>query len=524
MKDGDEMSGETLDPKDPRINRKYIVGNDDRKNKIFYRSGRKPLEIPLSKESLNEVTIQRYLPKIMSIFASNVNDYKHLHDVYRGNSNVRMKERLYNSDKPNTIIDEKHPYSMVEFKKGYMFGEDVKYSCVDDSACTDEISYLGKYMKDQKKATKNVSIAESVYVGGAGNRVIFPKQRGAPYDPLKNAPFDIYNLDYDSSFIVYSSNYTHEKLFGGIITTIDSVNPDSVDYEVMIYDHLYAYRFSCTEFGIITTGLKFIGKSRHYLGMCPFVEYKINESRIGIVEIVEAILDGANLISSNSVDNVIDYVNSILTVYNQKISRETKNNVESTGTLQLLTVDPTRPADAKYLVNSLNHGDVNTKYEALVMVAYNIVGVPQATTKSTSGGDTGEARELGGGWSRADVVAKQDEICLKEAESTMIDIACAICKKNPYCPIQTLCSSDIEINFNRTKRDNILTKTQALQNLHTMNMPHELALNYVGISANSHEDAKAWEVNEKKIQAESEQRLIKQQALKSNITETNEEI
>lgn len=517
------MEEKTVDHKDPSINRKFKVGVDSRRNSIFYRFGRKPLEIPVSKESLNELVIQQYLPFILEKFTTNIGDYKHLHNVYCGNSNIQMKERPFGSDKTNIIIDEHHPYSMVEFKKGYMYGDDVKYSCYDDSTCTDEITYLGKYMKDQKKSLKNVSIAADVYVAGAGNRVIFPKQRGAPYDGLKIAPFDIYNLDYDSSFIVYSANYTHEKLFGGIITTIDSANPDDVEYELMIYDHMYSYRFRCSQFGIMTSDLRFIGKQRHYIGMCPFIEYKINESRIGIVEVVEAILDGANLISSNSVDNVIDYVNSILTVYNQKISKDTKKNVESTGTMELLTVDPTRPADAKYLVNALNHGDVNTKYEALVKIAYNIVGVPQATTQSTSGGDTGQARELGGGWSRADVVARQDEICLKEAESCMIDIVCAICKKNPKSPIKTLCSSDIEINFNRTKRDNILTKTQALQNLYAMKIPHELALNYVGISANAHEDAKAWEENERKVQKENDKRMMEQQKVENKVVQTKED-
>ena len=56
------------------------------------------------------------------------------------------------------------------------------------------------------------------------------------------------------------------------------------------------------------------------------------------------------------------------------------------------------------------------KYEALIKVAYSIVGVPQPTTQSTSGGDTGEARNLGGGWANASVVADNEEIMLKESE------------------------------------------------------------------------------------------------------------
>ena len=86
----------------------------------------------------------------------------------------------------------------------------------------------------------------------------------------------------------------------------------------MIYDYKYSYRFSCNTLFPSINGAKFLSKQRHYIGYVPFSEWKINSARIGIVEVVESILDAANMISSNEVDNVIDYVNSILLVYNQK--------------------------------------------------------------------------------------------------------------------------------------------------------------------------------------------------------------
>ena len=236
------------------------------------------------------------------------------------------------------------------------------------------------------------------------------------------------------------------------------------------------------------------------------------------MEVVESILDAANMISSNEVDNVIDYVNSILLVYNQKISKQSMDGVLENRAMQLNTTDPSRPADAKYLVNALNHGDVMQKYEALIKVAYSIVGVPQPTTQSTSGGDTGEARNLGGGWASASVVADNEEIMLKESEKNMLEICLAICIKHPSCPIKTLDITDIEINFNRNRNDNLLVKTQSLQNLYSMNVPKEISLNYVGISANSHEDAQAWD----KADKEAKNNVVVTQ--KKETTEVEDEI
>lgn len=460
----------------------------------LYRFGRTKICIPLSKEMLDEKIIGKYLPTILSKHQKNVSDYNHLHDVYCGKQHIWQKQRPYQTNKENYVVVENHAFAQVEFKKGYMFGNDVKYSCADDSASTDDISWLNKYMKDQKKAKKNVDLAEDIYKAGVGRRMILPKSN-QNYDIRRNAPFDIYNLDFNSSFVVYSSNYTHEKLFGGVITQIDSKNPNEEKYELMIYDHQYSYRYMCGSDGIYLINPKFIDKYRHYVGMPLIVEYTLNKSQIGIIEVVETIHDAINTISSNTVDNVADIVNSLLVFYNMEATADDIRELLAAGGINANNDNPQKQADVKYLVNALNNTDVNTKYESLVTLEYDLVGVPRASTTITSGGDTGQARLLGGGWSRADVVASQDEISLKEGEMEMLEICIAICEKHPDCPINEIYPCDIEINFNRNKNDNLLVKTQSLQNLIGMNMPKETALNIVGVTANPHEVAAEWETH-----------------------------
>ena len=68
----------------------------------------------------------------------------------------------------------------------------------------------------------------------------------------------------------------------------------------------------------------------------------------------------------------------------------------------------------------------------------------------------------------------------------------------PKCPVKDLYETDIEINFNRTRSNNLITKTQALQTLNEMDMPEEVALNIVGITSNSHEVARDWVANKEK--------------------------
>lgn len=493
-----------------------------------YSFGRRVIMIPLDEESVNEITIQRYLPYILGLHALNKADCKRFDDVYRGNTHIFDKIREIDTEKKNSIVSENHAFYMVEFKKGQMYGNPLKYSCVDDSVSTDDITYLNKYMTDQMKSSKDIENGERVFKNGNSYRMVLPKT----YNKIKNAdlkkdsPFTITNLDNESTFVVYSKNFEHKKLFAGVITTLDSPKPNEVQYEILIYTRTHTYKFRCNSLNPEWDAIDFKSKKEHFIGHIPIVEYYTNTARLGIVEIVETILDAVNDTSSDAVDNINDYVNSILAIYNMTIDRETKKEIDANRAISLRTTDPNRPADAKYLVNALNHTDVMVKYESLVKVAYNIVGVPIPTTKSTSGGDTGDARELGGGWESANIVASQHEEPLKQGERMVLELVLNICRKIPNCPVNELYPCDIAINFNRTNRNNLLSKMQSLKYLVDMDMPLETALNIVNVVSNPHEVAIEWQKNKDKkeisLQKKEEINFQRQQALKNKVTSTQE--
>lgn len=481
---------EDIAPNQPLTSGQKIIDG-----RMKYRFGRKVISIPLSETLLNEVTIQKYLPYILGLHAQNASDCAHFENVYRGNTHIFDKVREINPDKKNTFISENHAYYMVEFKKGYMFGEPLKYSCVDDSTSTDDISYLNKYMSSQMKSSKDIENGETIFKCGNSYRMVLPKPYSKVLNLEKESPFKIINLDNKTTFVVYSSDFEKKKLFGGIITTIDSPNPDDVRYEILIYTKRETFRFRCWSLCPTWDGIDFINKRNHYLEHIPIVEYYANTARLGVVEIVETILDSVNDISSDSVDNINDFINSILAISNMDVDEQTHKEIKEFRSLSLTTTDPSRPADAKYLVNALNQTDVSVKYESLIKVAYNIAGVPIPTTKSTSGGDTGDARELAGGWENANIIAKQNEEPLKQGEKMILEVVLSICKKMPNCPVDELYLSDIDINFNRINRNNLMSKTQALTYLDDRGMPEELILNIVGLCSNPHEASIAWKEN-----------------------------
>lgn len=453
------------------------------------RIGLKRIEIPISEEEVSCETIKLYWSRCLSTFTSNLSTMQRLHDVYLGVQSIGDKERYTSDSKSNEQIVENHAYNIVDFKSSYNLSEPIQYSIANETLSTDDISELNMYMREIHKDSLDMDNAEDMYCTGLTTRLIMPNT-----DNDSVSPFKIYNLSYDGGFVVYSSGYKHEKLFGCVISKISDN-----EYVYTCYAKNGIYTIRTNQGDWVCT------KSYNPTEMVNMVECKTNKYYTSPIDVVLTILDAINTLSSNSVDNVVDFVNSILVIINQDFTQEDLDMVRNNLALSLKST-PNMQADAKFLVNSLNYTDVNVVYDTLVKTAYDIVGVPRTSTTITSGGDTGQARLLGGGWTKAEQVAKKEEKFIKQAEREMLDIILKICKKNPNCNVNLNCG-DIKIDLNRTPHDNVLAKCQSAMNLYQIGMPEEVILQFVGFTTNTHEIASKWRQNVEEKERKQQEEL-----------------
>ena len=449
--------------------------------------GRRRITIPLTKDQLTNETIIQYLDHVLHVHSLNAVEMIGLHNYVNGDQPILNKVRPTQDGNSNSIVMENHASFMMKFKKGFMYGADLLYSISDDT-CQKAVSLLNKYLKDAHKNTLDEMKAHDVYSGGMANRLILPRK--GKFNVQKQAPFTLYNLDYDSSFVVYSSCYTKEKLFGGIISCIGKD-----EYELVIYTHDMAYYYDLDKSMNHFTVRRLKYMIPHHIGLCPIVQYYCDPSYMSPIETVAPILDSLNSVSSNCLDSIIDYVNSILLIKNARIPDGKLSEIKKNGAMELLTNDPNKPATAEFLANPLNMADVQQRYESLLKAAYDIAGVPRPSGNVTSGGDTGQARLLGGGWECAEIVGDDEEKCLRIGETEELEIILQICRKTSNCPITELFTSDIEVKFTRNKSDNLLVKAQALKYFYDMGMPYEIGLTLSNITSTPHEVATVWETN-----------------------------
>lgn len=98
---------------------------------------------------------------------------------------------------------------------------------------------------------------------------------------------------------------------------------------------------------------------------------------------------------------------------------------------------------------------VDYMYEIMLTIA----AVPDR--KASAGGNTGQALVIGQGWTMAESAARSMEHEFKTAEKRFLAFVLG-CVNVPQ--LGSLSLGDIEIKFTRNKTDNLLTKTQGLQN------------------------------------------------------------
>lgn len=432
--------------------------------------GRKIIYADYNEDDMNVDTITKIMNDVFSVHMQNANEIDYLEKYYKGYQPIIGKVKEIRPTINNTVV-ENNAYFITEFKKSYVFGEPIQYVQRGDIA-NPEVAILNSYMLAEDKYPKDTELAESLYIAGIGHRLILP-------DINEDSPFSIENLDSKETFIVYSSYLPHKKLFA--CTYTKGVKDSTIRGSIYTKNAYYTLNKEITS---TSFNVEFV--QNHILGAIPIFEYYLNKSRLGIIEVVMDILNQLNRVTSDEIDGLEQFVQSILVFVNQDIDKQDFEDLLDLGAVKIATNDPSRPADLKLLSNSLDHNNTKILHDRLFNAALNIVGIPKNSDKA-SGGDTGQARMLGEGWTMADERAKQDEMEFKRCAKPELDMILRICKLAPYSEIKKLTLKDIDQKFTRNKSDNFLVKSQGLMNQIQSGVAPDVAMTTSGLYSDTNE-------------------------------------
>lgn len=433
--------------------------------------GRKIIYADYKPEDLNSQVITKILNDVFQVHLDNASDIDYLEKYYKGYQPIIGKTKEIRPN-INNIVVENNAYFITEFKKSYVFGQPIQYVIRGD-AFNPEINILNGYMLADDKYPKDTELAESLYISGIAHRIVLPTPNG-------DTPFTIQNLDSKNTFIVYSSYLPHEELFACTYTV--GINDNKI--KGSIYTKNKYYEFNREYFENAAFTVKFVKK--HALSDIPIFEFFLNKSRLGIIEVVMDILNQLNRVTSDEIDGLDQFIQSILVFVNQDIDAEDFSDLLDLGAVKIASSDPSRPADLKLLSNNVDHTNTKVLHDRLFNAALTIVGVPKNNEKNT-GGDTGQARMIGEGWTMADERANQDEMAFKRCSKPETKMILKICKVTPNSKVKNLTLDDVDQKFIRNKNDNFLVKSQGLMNQINSGIAPDVAMATSGLYSDNNE-------------------------------------
>lgn len=406
------------------------------------------------------------LEKAVLVHTTNQGDIQYLWDYYKGKTPILDKEKEVRPT-INHKIGVNRAYEIVNFKRGYGFGEPIQYiRRGSDESLTDDINALNEYMFSENKHAEDSTLAEWLYVCGLGLRMVLPGKD-------KDEPFKMYTLDPRYSFVVHYNGLGENVVMGVKFVTRENNIPV---YSVYTKDQYFE----------IVDG-EITKNEPHALEEIPIFAYPANNAMLGAFEIALPLLDAINEVESNRLDDVVQYVNSFLALLGGSIDDETAAKLDEYKMLCL-----PEGVDAKYLSGSMMQSDVQVLVDNLYDAVLTICGIPNRNGGSSTS-DTGSAVIMRDGWESAEAAMKSVENEFKRSEKRFLKLVLRILRDMVGTNLNL---KDVEIKFSRRNYDNLQTKSQVLTTLLNNPKVHpELAFTHAGMFLDpegAYLQSKAW--------------------------------
>lgn len=399
----------------------------------------------VTKENVVEV-----IKKAMETHETNSSDIEYLFNYWKGKQPILDRVKEIRPEINNKIV-ENHAQEIVAFKTGYVFGSPIQLvqrgkSDLNNPDGKDDtrISTLNEMLFEEDKASKDTELGETMAICGTAYRIILPKK-----NTDGTSPFDVLNLNPRTTFVVYSNDIYRKPVMG--VSYVEDTATGKREYGVYTETSYFNFKSDEDE----------VEEEPHVLGMIPIIEYPNNSARLGNFEIVLPLLDALNVTSSDRVNDVAQFIQSLIWFNNCAIDKKQFEELRESGGLQTKS-EPGNPADVRILTSSLDQTSTQALKDDLYQTMLQIAGVPDR--HSSTGGNTGQAILLASGWQTAETHAKATELIFSRSDKRALRIILKIINDSDVLDytMKDLKISEIDIKFSRNKTDNLLVKTQGL--------------------------------------------------------------
>lgn len=363
----------------------------------------------------------------------------YLLNYFKGRQDIRCKQKQIRPEINNKVIVNR-ANEIVTFKSAYFLDEPIQYiSNGGDEATSEKVKRFNDFMIAEDKVSLDKEIVDWMHICGVGVRMITPDDK-----PEENgSPLEIYSLDPREAFVIYYSGLGHKPM-AGVIRQKDE-------------NGQWMHCVSTETFYCEIKGDKVENIQARTVPYVPIIEYENNTARMGAFEVVLSLLNAINDLESNRVDDIAQFVQSILVFENCEIDQEKADALREKLGL-MISSDPTKPAKVYRVDGQLDQNGAQTIVDDLYDAVLTICGMPNRNGGSSTS-DTGRATIMRDGWQAAESRAEDTEKMFNRSERQFLKIALYICRTTTDLDLAV---SDIKIEHTRNNLSNMQSRMQIL--------------------------------------------------------------
>ena len=432
--------------------------------------GRKQILLNVPNKRLSEEELGSILRRAFLIHNTNAEDINYLYHYYRGNQPIlQRKDKLVRPEIDNRTVENWAKY-ITNFKLGFIFGEpiqliknsngdsllSVKDQQTNEDSKDKQVIILNDYFQESDKHNKDKEAGFWLLIGGVAYMCVLPND-----DEMSNIPFRIYTLDPRSTFIIYGNDFKKEPVMAVTYTVIEGIEEGKYDYVLTVYTKEFIYEAKTNQDFEDVQEFKV---SQNMMRVIPIVEFNYDNVRQGAFEHIIPLLDNLNLISSDRMNDVEQAVQWFMKFINVDIDDELYERFKSKGVI-VVKGEPGNTPVVDSVNNVLNQQQVQVFKDDMMRSIHILTNVPER--EIGPGNNTGQALIVGQGWADAEADAKSVEAGLKRGQKELLKIGLKITQLISDVPqeVKETAIENIDIKFTRNRSDNLLVKTQSLQNM-----------------------------------------------------------
>ena len=308
--------------------------------------------------------------------------YQKLKDYYEGRHEILNREPKRPDEPCNNLMANFAKY-ITDFAAGYLIGEPVAYKAADDKNINDLLDWFRKAQTD----VQDMDNAKDQSIYGVAYELVYMSSDDSPTPKTAT-------IKPSQAFVVYNSTVELKPVAG--VYYYERHDPET--------QRLIGYTAECStaeQYLTFDIGDDFsldsntVASKENPFKAVTLIEIWNNSEKQGDFEQLISLIDGYNLQQSSRVDDVENFVNSIMVLkgqtmgYNDEEKREAYRDIKENGVMEL-----TPESDASFLTRQIDQDGNEVLSEHIAEDIHKFSYVPSLTDKDFASNVSGVAMQF----------------------------------------------------------------------------------------------------------------------------------